>query len=215
MFKCGHITVFLAVILGLFSESLANDVAVDFNISTSQWGGMVAGSNHGWQFTANQSITVTHLGLYDEWPDGFSIDHPIGLWRLNDGSLLASGTMSAGTGDTLTDHFRYIDIPDVQLSVGMDYVVGFYSAFECSNEMIIKADGLQVNPAISLVVGRYDVGGQFQMPANPIPTEGENPWDPPPDPDRFGPNFLFEVPEPYTLILLGIGGIFLRKRNLR
>ena len=196
------------VILGLVSECPADDIAVSFNISTSEMATPSGGSNHGWQFTANNPIKVTHLGLYDEWPDGFTINHPIGLWRLNDGTLLASGTIIAGTINPLIDHFRYVDVPDVQLSVGVNYVVGYYSA-QTVDDQVCKAGGLQVNPAINLVVGRNDGAGQFQMPANintPNPPE-------PFYPDDFGPNFLFEVPEPMTLLLFGLGSLILRNRH--
>ena len=184
--------------------------AVSFTASETGW--PVAGSNHGWQFTVNNSITVTHLGLFDLYDDGFFIAHLIGLWRLNDGTLLTSGTISAGTVNPLTNHFRYIDVPNVQLSVGVDYVVGFYSDTARMDRMVMAANNLQVNSAINLIAGRYDGTGQFQMPVNIIPYEDEF-GQPQPYPDRFGPNFLFEVPEPTTLLLLGIGGLFLRKRS--
>jgi hypothetical protein len=76
--------------------------------------------------------------------------------------------------------------------------------------MIRLAEDLQVNPAINLVVGRWDVSGGFQMPANIYE------WDPlhdPYHPDFFGPNFQF-IPEPATVLLLGLGSLaLLRKRR--
>lgn len=209
MLKKTKAVLFLFV-LGFVCRSIFADTAVDLDPS-SYAGAPAAGSNHGWQFTVNNSIKVTHLGLFDKSDNGFAIDHPIGLWRLNDGTLLTSGTISAGTVDPLTDHFRYIDVPDVQLSVGVDYVIGFYSDTDFADRMISDADALQINPAINLIVGRWDGGGQFQMPANVLPDEDEF-GDPQPYPDRFGPNFLF-VPEPMTLLLLGLGGVMLRRRS--
>ena len=201
----------LAAIFAILVTSVAAiaETAVTFDYNNSAGGWPVGGSNYGWQFTVNQNIKLTHLGLYDDWPNGFSIDHPIGLWRLNDGTLLASGTMSAGTSDTLINHFRYIDVPDVQLSVGVNYVVGYYTSSDHSDYMITEASSLQVNPVVNLVVGRWDISGRFQMPANlnvPNPLEPFMPHD-------FGPNFLFEVPEPATLLLLGAGAMMLRRRN--
>ncbi len=57
----------------------------------------VADSVHGWEFTVNTDIILTHLGLYDLDLDGFSDDHDIGLFRLGDGMLLTSGTINLVT----------------------------------------------------------------------------------------------------------------------
>ena len=201
----------VAVMLPMISEPVFANVAVGLTVGEYAWAG--AGTNGGWQFTVNEPIIVTHLGLFDEWPDGFKIDHPIGLWRLSDEVLLASGTMSAGTGDPLLDEFRYIDVPDVALDVDVDYVIGIYSEscdYPNADKVILKADDLQINPAIDIVVRRWDIAGQFQMPANIYE------WDPyggePYYPNYFGPNFQF-IPEPGTVLLLGMGGLLLRRRK--
>jgi len=102
----------LLLFFSVHTEIATGEVAVSLSTHSPD-GWPNAGSNHGWEFTVNEEITLTHLGLYDHGDNGFSIDHPIGLWRLSDEALLASGTVSAGTGDTLIDHFRYIDVPDV------------------------------------------------------------------------------------------------------
>ena len=91
----------------------------------------------------------------------------------------------------------------------MDYVVGFYSASDLADKNILKADDLQINPSINIIVKRWDVTGQFQMPANIYE------WEPPElyAPDCFGPNFQF-VREPATFLLIGLGNLaLLRKRR--
>ena len=198
------------LVLSVITEPILADVAVSLSTGYMAW--PAAGSNHGWQFTVNEPIVVTHLGLFDRSDNGFFIDHPIGLWRLSDSALLASGTMSAGTGDTRIDHFRYIDVPDVDLSFGVDYVIGYYSASAFGDRAVLEAGDLQVDPAIDIIVRRDDGNGGFQMPANIYE------WDPMHDPyypDMFGPNFQF-IPEPGTILLLGLGGLaLLRKRCLK
>ena len=204
----------LLVILAVTGKCLGDVAVVSLDPTTTDndFAWPTAGSNHGWQFTVNQSVTVTHLGLFDKGANGFVIDHPIGLWRLNDGTLLASGTIGAGTVDILTNYFRYIDVPDVQLSVGVNYVIGFYSDTAHGDYEITNAHNLQLNPNINIIVSRNDGAGQFQMPADifvPPP-----PWEPY-DPDEFGPNFLFEVPEPASVALIMAGGMFLTLRRNR
>ena len=103
-----RVCVSVAVVLlgaGSLSVEAPADVAVSLDPKPLA-GTPTPDSGHGWQFDVNGPIVVTHLGLFDDDDDGFSIDFPIGLFRLSDEVLLTSGTMSAGIGDALLDHFR-------------------------------------------------------------------------------------------------------------
>ena len=144
----------------------------------------------------NGPIVVTHLGLFDDYDDGFSIDFPIGLFRLEDEVLLTSGTMSAGTGDALLDHFRYIDTPDVALQVDETYVIAFYTSGHNSDRIISAAQNLVVASEITITNARGS-GRQGGLRMPPDIQAG----------DRFGPNFQF-VPEPATIGLLGVAACF-------
>ena len=179
------------------------DVAI-VDVQQSGLGWPVAGTNHGWAFTPNITITVTHLGLFDQAGDGFAISHPIGLWQTN-GTLLASSAISAGTDDPLVDGFRYVSIPGVTLNAGQDYVIAFYSAAAYSDYDVTDATSVQVDPDITYLGGRWgDITGSLQMPTN-LPTSGMSPH-------RFGPNFQF-TPEPATLSLLALGGLLIARRR--
>lgn len=158
-----------------------------------------AGSMHGWQFSVTVPIEVTHLGLYDEFLNGFLQPHPIGIWD-GGGTLLAEELISAGTLNPLIDNFRYVEIGGstdgtFTLSPGEQYTIGFYSAQTLQGEGMVIFDGSHVfNPVIDYVgAGVADLTGEFAMPVTLDPNGTH----------RFGPNFQFTiVPAPAPLALL-------------
>ena len=168
------------------------------------------GTTHGWQFTVNAPIEVTHLGLYDRFQDGFALEHPIGLWN-EAGTLLAQETIGPGGGDLLIDNFQYVAIEDITagavvLTPGTAYTVGFFTAVFVQSDGMVIFDGFHtVNPVINYVgFGVSDFTNGLEMPI---------------DPDfgfhRWGPNLLFDVvPVPSALPLLA-GGLLLAPRRRR
>ena len=125
------------------------DIAV--SITEGSGGTPADDSVHGWEFTVNSDIILTHLGLYDRDLDGFFNDHDIGLFRLSDGALLASGTMSAGAGDPLIDNFRYIDVADVPLLTTENYVLSYYTAFDSGDFVVTNATGEVFAPEVNWI----------------------------------------------------------------
>lgn len=194
------------VTFGFASSAVAADPILTITGGTG--GDPFADSSHGWEFTANVSIIVTDLGLFDDSADGMDINHPIGIFRLSDSALLTSGTISAGTGDILIDSFRYVDTPDITLDIGEAYVIAYYSASFSSDLVITSATGLMVDPVITYGPSRRfeSASGGLVLPANIISA------------DRIGPNFQFTpIPEPTSLVLCGLGivGIVLMRRRQR
>lgn len=156
------------------------DVAV--RITGGTGGAAAANSAHGWEFTVTESLTLTHLGLWDEGMDGFNESHPIGLFRLNDNALLTSGTMSPGVIDPLEDGFRYIDVADVVLDAGVNYVVSYYTANANSDVVITTPENELFAGEVNWVSGRWQTGtGGLVIPANSTGA------------DRYGPNFKFDT----------------------
>ena len=144
----------------------------------------------------NGHFAITQLGVFDSGGDGLVNPHQIGLWR-NDGTLLASTIVPAGTAATLVDGYRYVPISPVVLNGERTIVAAQYSAGD--------ADDL-VTPDI----GRYTLGyvynGRFGLGAGlPFPDQAT----PPSCSEgcigtRFAEaNFQFEiVPEPSVWLLV-------------
>jgi hypothetical protein len=192
-------------------------VSLDPNQPSVLWGYPVTHSNHGWEFTVNRPIDLTHIGMldatepYNAEPDGFTVPHSVGLFR-TDGTLLTSGTLSAGTGDLLVNGFRYVPVPPVSLVPGEHYAVVYHTdvhEYPDVDHVILGIPSFQPDPAINYLVARWGCGSSsLGLPPNLI-----NP--PQPYAHRFGANFLF-VPEPGTLMLLLCGmGITGRWKALR
>jgi hypothetical protein len=169
-----------------------------------------SGTTHGWQFSVNDPIEVTHLGLYDRFQDGFHMDHPIGLWD-QQGTLLADNVISAGAGDLLIENFRYVPVVDITtgdgivLSPGTTYTVGFYTEIFAQIDGMVVFDGFHtIHPAIDYVgFGVSDFTDGLQMPTGEDPTS-----------HRWGPNLQFTiVPAPAAAWLLGLGLIPARRRR--
>ena len=190
------------LVLNGLSRPARADVAVSLDPAGSSGANPGADTNHGWEFTVNVPIVVTHLGLFDD--DDFDISHPIGLWCLSDSTLLAVGVIFPGTGNLLLDHFRYADVVDVPLTVGDSYVIGSYSLSTNTDLMIYRPGDLQVHSAVTIVGARVRTGGGGLQIPDTLCSD-----------DRFGPSFQF-IPEPATLTLLGLESLaLLMKRRAR
>jgi hypothetical protein len=199
------------IVSALVAAAAASDVAMSLNpADMTGWGWPLADTNHGWEFTVNSTIQVTHLGLLDVadppddiTPDGFLLSHAIGLFRV-DGTLLTASTMDPGTGAMLLDNYRYVPVSPVTLSPGVHYVVGFYTAtadYPNVDYHIANIPEFAPNPAINYVISRWGTGSGLGLPNNLIDPGGSAPY-------RFGPNFLF-VPEPTTFAALALWGLLL------
>ena len=79
----------------------------------------------GYAFTVSSPIRVTDLGLYDINSD-LQDQHAVAIWT-STGTQLLQLTISAGTGATLTDGFRYVSIAPFLLVPGTYTIGGFYA----------------------------------------------------------------------------------------
>lgn len=83
-------------------------------------------STLGYAFTVSSPISVTSLGLFDFQNDGLAQSHAVTIWT-STGTQLLQLTISAGTGATLTDGFRYVSIAPFLLVPGTYTIGGFYA----------------------------------------------------------------------------------------
>lgn len=155
----------------------------------------------GFQFTANQGLTVTALGLFDSGQDGLVDSHPIGIFN-SSGTLLTSTTLASGTANPLVNQFRYAGVAPLTLAAGQNYFIG--ALYTTSNDPLIfprGATGFATNSSITFVNASFGSGGTLSFPSG---NAGNSPG-------YFGPNFLFTpggpaaVPEPSQTAALGLG----------
>ncbi len=174
-----------------------------------------SGTTHGWQFTVNVPIEVTHLGIYDRGLNGFAAAHPVGLWADAEGLLLAQVVLGPGAGDLLVANFRFAPIADVNgpasgtgliLEPGHTYTLGMYTEqFNQQDGMVIFGGFHEIDPAINYAgFGVSDFTDGLQKPTTPDPNGLH----------RWGPNLMFNVvPAPAGFLLLGLGALGQRRRR--
>lgn len=207
---------YVAVMLG--AMALAGGAAADtaltlpFNPFTPVF--PAAGSTHGWQFSVNELINLTHVGLYDEDGQGFEGSHPMGLWD-SAGSLLWTDIMNAGPDGQLVNEFRYLEVNqenavaggEIFLHPGEEYTVGWYSAgFFFTDTMLTRfGEDPAVHPVINYAghgVANFTNGLQM-----PVTDQSDH---------RIGPNLMFQVvPAPPAMALLAMGLLPVRRKRRR
>lgn len=155
----------------------------------------------GYQFTADSAITVTSLGAYDNAGDGLNISHDVGLWTAG-GILLASATVPSGTGATLDGHFRYVDITDITLDAGSQYIVAAaaFGTFDGGDLYAsVPLEMLLEPPDITFLMDRHELTQQSSALVFPTLSNyggSTGAW--------FGGSLQL-VPEPSTALLLVSG----------
>lgn len=176
----------LALLLnGIIAVSpVAGDVAL--TISTANRGDKAGlDESLGWQFTLNQPVNVTDLGVWDRaavfGPDtpGLVESHLVTIWD-SAGNPVAQATVPSGTNNTLVDVFRYAPLPAPVLLQPGTYTIGAYYQSP-ADHLAFFADPIITSPYLS-----YD---------NSMDWLGNGPPDvfaPSQEQGYFGPNFQFQ-----------------------
>ncbi len=162
----------------------------------------------GYGFFANVSGTakINRLGYYDAGGDGLSESHTVALYHYTDAGyfVVAKATVSAGTDATLSDGYRWAEIPEYTLADTRQN--GNYYVLIASH----GATDVWYDGGIDAVTGQTfgtTVSGMWgwntEIPAvgasSPIQviSTGSNGYG--------GANMGYAVPEPSTIVLLTAG----------
>lgn len=158
-----------AILLGSTPRALCSP-SPSYSVIFANYGaGYYTPQTIGYEFTANQNITVTDLGFLDASGTGLAESHEVGIYNTS-GVLLASALVPAGTAAPLTGAFRYVGITDLDLTAGTEYI--------CAGLMTTTADevgysspgdiSLDSRISISSDPSLYFIGGSgIQFPTFP------------------------------------------------
>lgn len=220
----------LLMVVGCCNLAFAN-VAATVDPDAVIWTNTAGNIALGWRFFADDSFTITHLGLFDEGDDGLATTHMMGLWRVNKTgglTLVREAEIGPGLGFSL-DHHIFIDIEDftivpdpepwIQPGTGTAYyerwVLGVWSPEDNADPLILRPLDAAVIDAES--AGFIHIESQLSKSSD----EFTYPWGSQSDLDHFGVNFLYTpvqtVPVPGALLLsvIGLGPLGWGLRRLR
>ncbi len=112
------------------------------------------------------TVDINALGFEDLGGDGFVIAHQVGLWDAG-GTLLRSGTLSAGAADPLVDIWRYVEIPTITLQANTLYYIGVSLVTASGDGWTdgIGSAAFDLNPAFTESFAFNSLGG-FAFPGN-------------------------------------------------
>ena len=145
----------------------------------------------GWEFTVNQDIEVTKLGLWDRDSNGFSGDHEVGLWD-SSRDLLTSvivSSLSNAEGqptDTPSGIFRYEAVAEpIALTLGNSYIVGAAYSGSGISDSFIRDSIATTSPEITLGDAvQSSSSSSLNFPSSSISSFNDG---------VFGANFQFET----------------------
>ncbi len=193
-------------ITGNYLSAAINPSLILTSFSGESLGNASVVGTQGFQFTVgSESVLLTQLGHWDHNLDGLNVSHEVGIWEDN-GTLVASATVSAGTVASLVDAWRMVSITPVILSGNTTYRIG--SQTNGDNYAFTSSSGISFGP-LNSGIASYD------SPAFLFTTPGLN------FPNNFSSNdrpnangFITTIPEPTSGLLMGLVGLLIAIRRI-
>jgi PEP-CTERM motif len=210
--------VYVACALSLLAFAPTSDAtpALDFTglAGNQAWEGRL-----GNYFDVLSPIDVTSLGAFDDpTAAGFVDSIRVGIFDVGANTLLVSTTIGPGAVGTLVGGVRYLPIPTQTLGVGSYAVVavGFGHDFNYNTNIgpspfpgLNTGGGLISIPFLS---GLYDFNGSLGTNLTGVIS---GPWQFGGGSFEFAEAGAAPVPEPGTVVLLGLGLVGLARKRLR
>jgi hypothetical protein len=164
----------------------------------------------GYQFTTDQSISVSALGVFDSDQDGLVDSYPVAIWN-SSGAQVASGIVASGTSEPLVAQFRYQTVSSVTLSPGTYQIGALYTTSDDGVLFPGFTTGFSTAAPVAFVQNAFAFGSTLADPINSTSAL----------PSFVGPNFQFDAaatPEPASIAVIGAGLVALvavRRRHKR
>ncbi|MDX2035490.1 MAG: PEP-CTERM sorting domain-containing protein [Isosphaeraceae bacterium] len=187
--------------------ALAGSVRADFiayDVRSDVVGNQAYGGSIGLDFNVNSSILVNALGAFDNGGNGLFAGVTVTIYNRTSQAIVAQAVVPAGTSAPLINGSRFISLPNpIKIDPG-NYTVSavftsdlFFNVFTGTNvpSTLNSGGGL-----VSFVgTGRYGLNTGF--PTIVDSQQVVNPY--------AGGTFRFEdaIPEPSSLVLMGIGSV--------
>jgi hypothetical protein len=208
-----------AIIVTLAIVSVANaSVLQGVEADGTPGGGAVTGLAIAYQFSVTESdgITATSLGYYNGWnpSGGLASDETVGLFSLSDlnadgsttSNLLGSATVLAGTVDPFSGGFRFASLSTPIYLLPGDYGVVAY-AVGSNGDHYGDSTTPVTGPGTAIATDTYQ---SVSFPSYPLGGTGDPAY-------HAAASFLYEpgdvVPEPTSLGLLALGGVWMLGRR--